>query len=552
MRRDFSAESKGNLKLLINSISQHESNFSGSTSAAGVDISDAVNSVSSYHRGVLEKNNTTMNMIDSIFSNVASVDRQYKTRMNSHYTELMNCCIYLKDLASIMGNSTNIHSSNFDGSNIKLHMSPGLTKLYLGRMSEVTFDKNGNVVIEYNQEYLKRIMQGNAEDVPDELYDALISTFTDMDMGNKEWFIENSYIKTVGQDGYTEWHIGSVFSAMAVLYQDEVNNMAVSFEEMMDPNNDIHKKVFSSTLLMQTMLLMNGFGVDEADGKLDVMLENIPGQEECNRAEYDYRLRFKYSGSQLYDMPYYQDLARVDVFQFRENIAGLLNDTNARTAQTFKVDVGNELCTQGINFALGKLFDVTGISAITGALSEGKSALETILGASKTNQSVENIMKNIQKGEESRAFYMGAFICVTSDGAFSVNKMAIDQNCLNMALRAFANREGEVGADGLGIDADVIEQAIKDNTLDELYRALTPKDSDYSRLTECTDWFNNKSDEQGEGAAERKYRSSLVGAYEQYSKDCGLSFSAVEINEYINQLSYEEMKMLEEEYGQFF
>lgn len=112
MYRDFSAKSKQNVLSLVSQVeSEKLSNFTDwvgdrwldfETWIGKLNIKNYINNVNEYHKKVIDKNNTTQQQIEQIFSAVNSVDTTYKSNFSFIKTSLQQWQTYIDQMAAIV------------------------------------------------------------------------------------------------------------------------------------------------------------------------------------------------------------------------------------------------------------------------------------------------------------------------------------------------------------------------------------------------------------------------------------------------------------------
>lgn len=112
MYRDFSASSKENLLKLVSEVENEQLNnftdwvgdrwYDFESWIGKLNIKNYLNNVNAYHKKVIDKNNTTKKMIESIFYNVAAVDNTYKENLESSKGQLQLWQKYIDQMSQIV------------------------------------------------------------------------------------------------------------------------------------------------------------------------------------------------------------------------------------------------------------------------------------------------------------------------------------------------------------------------------------------------------------------------------------------------------------------
>ncbi len=202
MIRNFSSDSICTLKQHINNVNQDTISFSGSTEAAGVNISEYLKKATSYHKSIIEQNNRTNQRVQCIADDEQQTDKIYAKKIAEKTDWLKDCLNYINSLKTgmnpkfdLVALSCQIKSITQSAKKKLGAMEKSVVNYYLGELRTDTGQTvDGQTVYNYNYDYIKEIMQGNAKDVPAELYTALISTFIDMEKPEDiKQFINSGY-----------------------------------------------------------------------------------------------------------------------------------------------------------------------------------------------------------------------------------------------------------------------------------------------------------------------------------------------------------------------
>ncbi len=434
-------------------------------SAAGVDVSDAVKGTSDYYKAVFDKNKTTKDQIIKIFENIEKVDRRYSVKIDGQCTELSHCRDYILKLASIMGRSTNVDSANFN-IDIQNTMAPALVAIYTDRLCSATTDEDGNRIYEYDFEKIRDIMQKDSKKVPVEMYTAMINMFTDMPEKDKGQFILNSYFQNMDDSGdshYSYWDISPVFITMAGLYELEVQNMDLSYENLSNTESDIHKYIANCAILNQVAMQASSLYINDnvlfqhPSKFFSIQVDNISG----SFTKWDYKVSFLSEGLGDVTQP-------ISVYQFRNDMSAIFEETTVPLLESFRRDVGSELLKKSLGvvqgYAEGFLQLAGSMSFIKKATKFGVETLTLFSDVDENNKKVDNLISMIKDEHIYRALQLGASVSVTPDGKVALNQWSIDPTQLDMALRAYETKTGCK----LNLNAQIIEQSFKDDSLEKL------------------------------------------------------------------------------------
>lgn len=129
MYRDFSESSKANLIGLVSEVENEK--LSSFTDWIGdrwydfeswigkLNIRNYINNVNAYHKKVIDKNNTTKQQIENIFSNVATVDNSYKNLFSCLNTQLQQWQRYIGELSQVVAPTNGRFDANYISYNLE-------------------------------------------------------------------------------------------------------------------------------------------------------------------------------------------------------------------------------------------------------------------------------------------------------------------------------------------------------------------------------------------------------------------------------------------------
>ena len=176
MYRDFSDESKKELLGLVREVEDEKlCNFTDwvgdrwydfESWIGTLDIRKYIDNVNTYHKKVIDKNNTTEKKIEKIFSAVKSVDRTYGDIFKNIEESLEGWCDYMKELDDIVtpGNG------KFNGKYMAKRLNDLLKKISKQEMDclrdRIVQDIDGELV--FDEELLYDYMTKDTKDLSDE------------------------------------------------------------------------------------------------------------------------------------------------------------------------------------------------------------------------------------------------------------------------------------------------------------------------------------------------------------------------------------------------
>ena len=318
---------------------------------------------------------------------------------------------------------------------------------------QVGVDADGNPIYQYEFGYITTLMLGEPTDLTYEQYLALIAVFEEMDIENKERFIEASYINYdipdtyAFTDGYRvfNWEISSVFQTMAVISQIELANTEITFNNLIlsdDPDYlRINNKVFSSSLLMNIALYGKNYIVAEPDGSILMYsqdpLVNIEiaetNTERVDKFPFDYSISGGGFSFSIYQ--YRDDLDKLlDEIVVKENI-------NRLAPSVSDTVIGNVVTILETGIGLVPVYgEVIGVAIAVPEI------IMSIRQDSIDRQIAEYADRALDDGNAARALFIGGSVTVSQDGgitSYSIGYMAIDTEALVEAFEVYEKDTGK-------------------------------------------------------------------------------------------------------------
>lgn len=358
---------------------------------------------------------------------------------------------------------------------------------------------NGQDVFKYNFDYVKEVMQMDSATIDDALYDALILIFTEMPDEDKETFLECAYLKAGGK-----CDVSAVLKKTTERYKELLKNANISFYELSDKHSDVHKLIFSYSLLKQ-VCIWDSLNL-AAEIKVDIArkTEGLTWDAALSVGRCDNKGDIT------------QILKRINMYQFKETLSGIISSCNKKATEKGEVN-RIKILTEDRRVSMG--------------------------------------------------LNMGASVSIDDEGKYDVYVAALDTFQLNLALRTYAIEHGGLGSEGLGYTAEDIAKALEEGMVDDLGpKSSSNNKSSLEQFVDWYVGAID-APEAGGGVATEQYKNNLINAYEDsyvdtyktnntindLSDDIQLALQE-EASEKLSTLSFEQMRLLEksEIYGNYF
>ena len=232
----------------------------------------------------------------------------------------------------------------------------------------------------------ERQVTANPAMVPVELYKAMIDVFTDMSCNVKAQFILNSYFQNLEHEEHNHlstWEISPVFMTMAAFYELMVNNMDLSYENLLDNQSDIHKYIANCAILNEVVLRANTLIINDnsllqhPSHFFSVNIEDISK----NYTGHDYIISFPREG-----LP---DVAQpISVYQFRTDLSGIDEKYSKELLESFKKNISDEMLKKVLGVVQSKAIGFLELADPIKYLKEGTQfAAETVIQGRRHTQS---------------------------------------------------------------------------------------------------------------------------------------------------------------------
>lgn len=449
MKRDFSDSAKTKLISLIDEVNEEQwfgwTDFLGDLFCWGLNIEDYLDDLDSYHKKVVDKNNTTEEQINTIFENVAALDSSYAKIFENSRQTIQEQIDYIKALAECIDPAVDNFTLDFVEQSMKqkeesLFMS--MLDYYTGKIKT----DNGD----YDYEYINEIMSQQPEDVSPEMYLALIKVFNKMNTSQKEKFIESSYF--VG--GFLSWkdgsgknvyHISEVFKSMTSVYGQLISSVQ-------DSDDSKTKKILSDYNILNAIAYQadsvyvvgsNTFGSRHIDD-IDIKIEKTNPENDM----YDYTITFNGSKKVSNDMGLL-DLSEmsINIYEMRDgtSIDGIFDKKAINLTECLKEDknLDNAKAVAGIIEDLGFNFVDMSFKA-SNILTAGDTVKDIIIGAVEeshknkiTNETVDKIQSLLTDANAYNALAMNASFSFCDDGTYAISLFYVDIKELELRLNVW-------------------------------------------------------------------------------------------------------------------
>ena len=242
MLRDFSNASKQKLLALVDEV--EGSKICDFTDWVGdrwldfsawigqLNIKNYLNNINSYHRKVIDKNNTSKKAINKIFENVNFVDKTYQYKINDLEKSLNQWIRYFDSLNEIINPS----NGRFNAQYISYKMNSVLDDIIKSEVDYIRkyLNNDSDVDFEYGKKLLNELINKSISDMTDDERSLLLEILTNSDMFNKTLVsIDNtaalSNEQTIGLNG-----IGlRVLSQLALMnYSGKIDSDIQNIENM--------------------------------------------------------------------------------------------------------------------------------------------------------------------------------------------------------------------------------------------------------------------------------------------------------------------------------
>ncbi len=172
MKRDFTENAKNELLGLVKEVDDED--WCGFTDWFGdrwldlsawcgnLDVKDYVDNITSYHKKVIDKNNTTAEEIEKIFTDVHNVNTNYSSRFTALLLNLQGYNKSLRSLAKTIHPSFGSFNPNYVGPKLKEEIQQYLDES--GLLDKIAGDGlNDEDVDNMNPEIMQKLLEGYVE-----------------------------------------------------------------------------------------------------------------------------------------------------------------------------------------------------------------------------------------------------------------------------------------------------------------------------------------------------------------------------------------------------
>lgn len=341
-------------------------------------------------------------------------------------------------------------------------------------------------------------MSMKPDEVPIELYCALIYIFNDMTTERKEKFIENSYIyvqhhkynddaldpgvsyvpskdSNGSWDGQYEYKISNVFKQMVVINSAFLNS-----------NNKVSNKYWSNYNIMYAIACLGDRVYVPGDSNAHGIQLSISRNKSKVSMNDDFTISFNGS-TNMNDYHFFS----IDVYKKRDgdSIDGVFDYHTRKLAQSLHISVFDkhiEGITSSVSAACdvlvsmlqaaGYLAEIPALASTTMTLIVGYCAY--LYEANATNSTIDKINKLLEDGNTYKALAMEASFAIRDDGTYVITYFTVDKETLNRRLEAWKSDKNI----DIDYNADDIIQALKTGNTDNL-----------EQLDEFVTWYSSQN-----------------------------------------------------------
>jgi len=511
-------------------------------------IEDYQYDIEAYHKGILDKKNTTLEQLEQIFISVNKIDEEYARKFMTHAENLKNIAKCFDRLSEML------NPNPVDGGEMILsrpteyvssYLSDTMTVIYNQVVNTLVLVNSKGEIIDYDWAALHTIMGKDATQLPPEMYAALTDIFDGMSMQDKERFIEESYLLTAN-DGvarmgtrvtyWQTWELSPVYVNLSGLYTLRLYSSDLS--GVGNPSDPIHEKIFNSMLLTQVIDnagTIRSTAEQIADRpytipKPDVSIEEFYcyGLDENGRLSEDViafeRKNWDYtvtvSGHNWSNYTF-------SVLQYREELSAPILALTLNELSGLSPNLGNDVSelimstvsSYGMSYANDYMkyftnFDPTGI-------------LQLVLDVEQTKEEEEafsNKMLSVKDKFDlvntANALFWSSSMSIKTDGSIDTTFSVVKKYDLNIALRAYAAVTGDTTP-----SAEEIEMMLRAGKMD-------------NSVDDYVEWYNLGS------------KNDVIKNYQEELRDaCKEKYGTEKKPE---ALTFEEMIILEHEYSELF
>ena len=213
MYRDFSAKSRQNLFNLVSQVeNEKKSDFTDwfgdrwydfESWIGKLNIKNYINNVNAYHKKVIDKNNTTKEAIDSIFTQVAAVDSSYSVRLKNVNEQMKTIITYIQELETIARPQNGKFSANFISNALDVVWKDFSVREFNTRISSYVELDQTTGKYTYNWKEIEGLFSRDTSSLTEVDYQILVYTLSTM-VDSESGQIDTENLKTFLSAGYTK------------------------------------------------------------------------------------------------------------------------------------------------------------------------------------------------------------------------------------------------------------------------------------------------------------------------------------------------------------
>ena len=474
--RDFTEEGKDRLKDIISDIERKQlceftdkigDKFIGIF--GGTNIHKNINNLNRFHEKIMDKNNTTKGQIDTIFSEVETVDVETSRSIENINELLKRFNNKLEQLTSVMNPAPNgVYGAGALGKPnaefrfiLESDERMNTVNMYINQL----MSKNEDGSIIYNWDKLQEVMRKDPKDVTNAEYAALLVMYDSLsrldengevviDTASLQKFIECLYILDKIETNITSNCTGVVtykFKTSPVciqlnnLYKNMVDKevgqnidayfTAGATSEILAKRQLCSMQVFKSTILNEVCTTINDIRYSDPTlsrviTKVDIRVQKV------NKYSNEYKITTSGNIKGFYE----KDMT---IYMFNSDNSGIINNETKKIAESLKKDelveginkLSDQTKSEIIDVAWGaaeKFIGKKGVFAGKYGVELGKNHIEI----AEFNKKMDKIGEAVEINNYLDALYIGSSISAY-DNNIKVNYAYVNEEKLKIAIEAY-------------------------------------------------------------------------------------------------------------------
>lgn len=151
------------------------------------------------------------------------------------------------------------------------------------------------------------------------------------------------------------------------------------------------------------------------------------------------------------------------LYQYREDLDGILDSNIKGLANSMRADDSQTTTNGAIDGVITLVSVIPGMGEAMASVS-GMRIISSVAGgvdeAKETNGKIDEIDKQLNDGNASRAMYYGASVVTYADGTYARTGAYVDKDGLNAAIEVYNNSNTRKDGEYADFNADDIEKAL--------------------------------------------------------------------------------------------